>query len=46
MTLRQVSYFVAVAEAGDIGAALIERTSRGARLTTVGGEVLPEVRAS
>src|SRR5438270_5352522 len=70
VTLRQVSYFVTVAEAGsftvaarklriaqpslsqqvqalerDIGAILLERTSRGVRLTTAGREVLPEARA-
>ena len=70
MTLRQVSYFVAVAEEGsftlaarklriaqpslsqqvqalerDVGANLLERTSRGVRLTTAGREFLPEARA-
>lgn len=70
MTLRQVSYFVALADAGsftlaarklriaqpslsqqiqalerDIGAILLERTTRGVRLTTAGREVLPEARA-
>jgi len=69
MTLRQISYFVAVAEAGsftvaarqlriaqpslsqqvqalerDIGASLLERTTRGVRLTAAGREVLPEAR--
>ena len=70
MTLRQVSYFVTLAETGsftlaarklriaqpslsqqvralerDVGANLLERTSRGARLTTAGREFLPEARA-
>ncbi|MBV9328989.1 MAG: LysR family transcriptional regulator, partial [Chloroflexi bacterium] len=69
MTLRQVSYFVTLAETGsftlaarklrisqpslsqqvralerDVGANLLERTSRGARLTTAGREFLPEAR--
>jgi DNA-binding transcriptional LysR family regulator len=70
MTLRQVSYFVAIAEEGsltlaarrllvsqpslsqqlralerDVGAKLLERTSRGVRLTATGREFLPEARA-
>ena len=70
MTLRQVSYFLAVTEAGsftvaarklriaqpslsqqvqalerDVGAELLERTSRGARLTPEGREFIPEARA-
>jgi DNA-binding transcriptional LysR family regulator len=70
VTLRQVSYFLAVADEGsftlaartlrisqptlsqqvqalerDLGANLLERTSRGARLTTAGREFLPEARA-
>jgi DNA-binding transcriptional LysR family regulator len=70
VTLRQVSYFLAVAEEGsfthaarklriaqpslsqqvqalerDLGASLLERTSRGLRLTTAGREFLPEARA-
>ena len=70
MTLRQVAYFLAVADAGsftlaarelrisqpslsqqvralerDLGANLLERISRGARLTTAGREFLPEARA-
>ncbi len=70
MTLRQVSYFMAVAESSsftlaarelriaqpslsqqvqalerDVGANLLERTSRGVRLTTAGREFLPEARA-
>lgn len=70
MTLRQVTYFVAVAEEGsftcaarklrvaqptisqqvrtlerDVGAKLLERTSRGVRLTAAGREFLPEARA-
>jgi DNA-binding transcriptional LysR family regulator len=69
MTLRQVSYFVAVAEEGsftlaarrlhisqpslsqqvralerDVGAGLLERSSRGVRLTNAGREFLPEAR--
>jgi DNA-binding transcriptional LysR family regulator len=70
VTLRQVSYFLAVADEGsftlasrklriaqpslsqqvqalerDVGASLLERTSRGVRLTTAGREFLPEARA-
>jgi DNA-binding transcriptional LysR family regulator len=70
VTLRQVSYFLAVTEAGsftiaarklriaqpslsqqvqalerDVGAELLERTSRGTRLTPSGREFLPEARA-
>lgn len=70
MTLRQVSYFLAVADDGsftlaarklriaqpslsqqvqalerDLGADLLERTSRGVRLTPAGREFLPEARA-
>jgi DNA-binding transcriptional LysR family regulator len=69
VTLRQVSYFVAVAEESsftlaarklhisqpslsqqvralerDVGANLLERSSRGVRLTTAGREFLPEAR--
>ena len=70
MTLRQVTYFVTIADEGsftlaarklrvaqpslsqqvqalerDVGAQLLERTSRGARLTAAGREFLPEARA-
>jgi DNA-binding transcriptional LysR family regulator len=70
VTLRQVSYFVEVAEERsftaaarklriaqpslsqqvqalerDLGASLLERTSKGVRLTTAGREFLPEARA-
>jgi DNA-binding transcriptional LysR family regulator len=70
MTLRQVTYFLAVADDGsftiaarklriaqpslsqqvqalerDLGANLLERTSRGVRLTAAGREFLPEARA-
>jgi DNA-binding transcriptional LysR family regulator len=70
VTLRQVSYFLAVADTGsftiaarnlrmaqpslsqqvqalerDLGAKLLERTSRGVRLTPAGRELLPEARA-
>jgi DNA-binding transcriptional LysR family regulator len=70
VTLRQVSYFVQVAEQRsftvaarklriaqpslsqqvqalerDLGAILLERTSRGARMTPAGREFLPEARA-
>jgi DNA-binding transcriptional LysR family regulator len=70
VTLRQVSYFLAVADDGsftlaarklriaqpslsqqvqalerDLGANLLERTSRGVRLTPAGREFLPEARA-
>jgi DNA-binding transcriptional LysR family regulator len=70
VTLRQVSYFLAVAEEGsftlaarklriaqpslsqqvqalerDVGTNLLERTSRGVRLTTAGREFLPEARS-
>jgi DNA-binding transcriptional LysR family regulator len=69
LTLRQVAYFLAVADEGsftlaarklriaqpslsqqvqalerDIGAHLLERTSRGLRLTTAGREFLPDAR--
>ncbi len=70
VTLRQVSYFLAVADEAsftlasrklriaqpslsqqvqalerDVGSTLLERTSRGLRLTTAGREFLPEARA-
>jgi DNA-binding transcriptional LysR family regulator len=70
VTLRQVSYFLAVADEGsftlaarrlriaqpslsqqvqalerDLGTNLLERSSRGLRLTTAGREFLPEARA-